>query len=62
MAQCAIMESFRNTFDVASVAVVIGTLAEWLPPAAAAASIVWTLIRISETKTFRKLVYRGRRD
>ena len=56
------MDSFRNTFDAASVAVVIGTLADWLPPAAAAASIVWTLIRISETKTFRKLVYRGRRD
>ena len=37
-----------NAADVAAGAVVIGSLAQWLPPIAAFLSIVWLLIRIFE--------------
>lgn len=37
--------------DVVSMGLVIGTLAQWLPSVAAVLSIVWTVIRIVETKT-----------
>jgi len=36
----------KNLIDLASFAVVLGTLAEWLPPLAAAASLIWTGMRI----------------
>ena len=42
---------FKSVVDVFSVATVVGTLANMLPAAAAAFSIVWSLIRIYETKT-----------
>jgi len=42
------MDFHKDLFDAASLALVIGTLAEWLPPIAAAISIVWTCIRIRE--------------
>lgn len=38
----------KNLIDLASYAVVISTLAEWLPPVAAAVSIIWTAIRFYE--------------
>lgn len=44
-------EHAKTVIDGLSVAAVIATLAAWLPPLAAAASLVWTLIRIWETKT-----------
>jgi hypothetical protein len=37
--------------DAISVFTVVGTLANWLPAIAAALSIIWTAIRIYETKT-----------
>ena len=41
-----IMDFNKDIIDAASLALVIGTLAEWLPPIAAAISIVWTCLRI----------------
>jgi hypothetical protein len=37
---------------------VVGTLAEMLPAVAAIFTIVWTAIRIWETKTIQKLINR----
>lgn len=44
-------ESIKQTVDVASVATVVGTLAGILPAIAAIFTIVWTAIRIYESKT-----------
>lgn len=44
----SVMDLHKDLFDAASLALVIGTLAEWLPPIAAAISIVWTCIRIHD--------------
>jgi hypothetical protein len=44
-------ENVKAVFDGLSVATAIATLAAWLPPLAAFASLVWTVIRIIETKT-----------
>jgi hypothetical protein len=41
-------ESLKTTLDVASVGVVVSTIATWLPPIAALLSIVWTTLRIVE--------------
>jgi len=45
------MDMHKDLIDAASLALVIGTLAEWLPPIAAAISIVWTCIRQQDTGT-----------
>lgn len=45
---------FKHLFDGLSVGTVLATLAGWLPAIAAALSIVWTLIRIFETKTVQR--------
>ena len=44
-------EHLKAGMDTLSVATVLASLAAWLPPVAAAASLIWTLIRIWETKT-----------
>tara|TARA_R110000868_G_scaffold117913_1_gene313008 strand:+ start:379 stop:540 length:162 start_codon:yes stop_codon:yes gene_type:complete len=41
----------KTIFDVSSLTIVAGTLMEYLPAFAALASIVWSCIRIYETKT-----------
>jgi len=46
--------------DLISYSVVVGTLMDVLPPAAALLTIVWTLINIYESKTFGKLM--GRKE
>lgn len=46
--------------DALSAAVVVGTLAQWLPAAAALLTIIWTAIRIFETRTVQRLL--GRPD
>lgn len=43
----------KYLLDVLSVATVIGTLVDALPSIAAGLSIVWTMIRIYETKTIQ---------
>jgi len=44
--------------DLVSYSVVVGTLMDVLPPAAALLTIIWTLINIYESKTFGKLIGR----
>lgn len=44
-------ESIKNALDAASVVTVVGTLMDVLPAIAAVFTIVWTAIRIWETKT-----------
>jgi hypothetical protein len=51
-------EQLKHWFDVLSIAAVVATLAAWLPPLAALASLVWSLIRIYETKTIQRLLGR----
>ena len=44
-------ETIKSAVDAASVVTVVGTLMEVLPAIAALASLVWSIIRIWETKT-----------
>lgn len=53
-------EAAKNVLDAVSVVTVIGTLAEVLPAIAAAFTIVWTVIRIYETKTVQSFLKRGK--
>ena len=46
-------EGAKQATDLAALTVVVGTLADWLPAIAAVFSIVWTGIRIYETKTMQ---------
>lgn len=43
-------------FDAGSVAIMIATIASWLPSIAALLTVVWTGLRIYETKTVQKLL------
>lgn len=52
-------EPIKHAGDVLSVGVVIGTLAQYLPAIAALVTIIWTGIRIFETRTVQGLL--GRR-
>lgn len=47
-------EATKHIIDVASVATVLGTLVQVLPSIAAGLSIVWSVIRIYETKTVQR--------
>lgn len=51
-------ETARQIGDGLSVITVVATLAQWLPAIAALFTIVWTLIRIFETDTVKKLLKR----
>ena len=44
-------EGSKYVIDALSFATVLGTLADMLPSIAAGFSIIWTIIRIYETKT-----------
>jgi hypothetical protein len=46
-------EASKHIIDFASVLTVLGTLADMLPAIAAVFTIVWTAIRIYETKTIQ---------
>jgi hypothetical protein len=48
-------ETVKHLVDTASVATVVGTLTHMLPSIAALFSIVWSAIRIYETKTVQSL-------
>lgn len=52
-AQLEHQEVGKNVIDALSVATVLGTLADVLPSLAALLSIIWTALRIAETKTVR---------
>jgi hypothetical protein len=49
-------ETAKTTVDAISIVTVIGTLAEVLPAMAALFTIIWTALRIYETRTVRKLL------
>lgn len=49
-------ETTKTVVDAASVATMLGTLGSILPPLAALFTIVWTGIRIYETKTVQEWV------
>lgn len=49
-------EQAKHIVDGLSVATVLGALTAWLPPVAALFTIIWTIIRIWETKTIQRLV------
>lgn len=53
-------ETTKTVVDAASVATMLGTLGSILPPLAALFTIVWTGIRIYETKTVQELVEKAR--
>jgi hypothetical protein len=53
-------ETAKQAVDALSIATVIGTIAAWLPAIAALFSIVWTGIRIYETKTCQKWIGKWR--
>lgn len=52
------MHDLKHSLDAASICTALATLAGWLPHMAAAASLVWSLIRIYETKTVQSLISR----
>jgi len=49
-------ESTKQVVDMASTITVVGTILNWLPAAAALWTIVWTSIRIYETKTVQEWI------
>ena len=50
------IESTKQVVDAVSVFTVVGTLGELLPPMAALFTLIWTAIRIYETKTVQRLL------
>ena len=54
-------EHAKNAIDAASFGTAVATVAGWLPSVAAIFTIVWTGIRIYETKTIQHLVERLRK-
>lgn len=54
-------EQLKHVGDAASVGTVIATLAGWLPALAALVTIVWTGIRIFETKTVQGWIKKWRK-
>lgn len=51
-----INDSTKPILDGVSITVVVAALASWLPAVAAFFTIVWTMIRIYETETVKKLI------
>jgi glycerol-3-phosphate acyltransferase PlsY len=49
-------DATKHIIDGASIATAVGTMMQVLPAIAALFTIVWTLIRIYETKTVQKLL------
>jgi len=56
MAMHMATESTKTLVDGLSVVTVVGTMGELLPPMAALFTLVWTAIRIYETKTVQRLL------
>ena len=49
-------DSTKHLLDFASIFTAVGTLLSWLPHLAAIFTIIWTSIRIYETKTIQQIV------
>ena len=52
----------KTILDASSIAVVAGTLINWLPATAAAASLIWSAIRIYETETVQNWIRKWRKQ
>ena len=55
-------ETIKQTIDAVSMVTVVGTLVDVLPALAALFTIVWTCIRIYETKTIQKFIRSFKED
>jgi hypothetical protein len=53
-------EGTKHVLDGLSLLTVLGTLMDWLPAVAALLSIIWTVLRIYESKTVQGLL--GKKD
>jgi hypothetical protein len=51
-------EGTKTLIDGLSMVTVIGTIGEVLPPLAALFTVIWTAIRIYETKTVQRILKR----
>ena len=49
-------DATKHLIDTASIATAVGTMMQLLPAIAALFNIIWTTIRIYETKTVQKLL------
>lgn len=56
------IEDIKRIIDGVSLAGVLACLADYLPAAAAGASLIWTIIRIYETKTVQGWIKKPRRS
>jgi len=56
MAHEHLTDATKHVIDTASIATAVGTIMQLLPAIAALFTIVWTCIRIYETKTMQKLL------
>ena len=54
------METVKHFIDTLSIGATIAALAGWLPLVAALASLIWSVIRIYETKTVQRWLRKGR--
>ena len=54
-------EGTKHVLDGLYLVTVLGTLIDWLPAVAALLSIVWTSLRIYETKTVQGWIARAKR-
>jgi hypothetical protein len=52
-------ETAKRVGDALSIGAVVGSVAGWLPPIAAFVTIIYTLVRLYETKTVQKWIGRG---
>jgi hypothetical protein len=57
MAHNLATESTKTLIDGVSVVTVVGTIGDILPPMAALFTIIWTSIRIYETRTIQRLIH-----
>jgi cell division protein FtsX len=55
-------ETIKHATDVLSIATVVGALMNILPAIAALFTIVWTAIRIYETRTVQGWLNKGKQD
>lgn len=53
-------EGIKHLLDALSIGTMLGTLFQMLPNIAALLTIIWTVIRIYETETVRRLLKRNK--
>ena len=54
-------EQLKHAGDVISVVTISATLMTWLPPVAALLTVIWSAIRIYETRTVQKFFGKTRK-